>query len=100
MAMDSGLLDLKILALPHGLQTASSKPGADNPLDNLFSQWLSLPDTQRLVRYPVSLSRFPTFGLPLPSLGSACGFPCTELLELNFCRPSETRFRQLGALRL
>lgn len=50
MAVDVGILDSDLLYLPQDLPSPSGKPGAEKILDDLFTQWLSLPDSQRVVR--------------------------------------------------
>lgn len=49
MAIDVAILDPDLLQLPHDLPSPSGKPAAEKQLDDLFTQWLSLPDTQRVV---------------------------------------------------
>jgi hypothetical protein len=59
MAVDVvGLLDPDLLQLCPGVASPSScRPAASEKLlDDLFNQWLSLPDTQRMVRLLNSLS--------------------------------------------
>lgn len=50
MAGDAGFLNSDLLFLPQDLPSPSGKPAAEKLLDDLFSQWLSLPDAQRVVR--------------------------------------------------
>ncbi len=69
MGIDMGLLDLDLLQLPDLPSSPSPSSSSTSPkhslsharLDDLFAQWLSLPDTQRLVELtvspPLSLSR-------------------------------------------
>ncbi|KAH9569798.1 hypothetical protein CY35_02G009800 [Sphagnum magellanicum] len=57
MGIDMGLLDLDLLQLPDLPSSPSPSSSSTSPkhslsharLDDLFAQWLSLPDTQRLV---------------------------------------------------
>ncbi|XP_024359768.1 serine/threonine protein phosphatase 2A regulatory subunit B''alpha isoform X2 [Physcomitrium patens] len=48
MAVEVRILDPDLLQLPHDLPSPSGQP-AEKLLDDLFTQWLSLPDTQRVV---------------------------------------------------
>jgi serine/threonine-protein phosphatase 2A regulatory subunit B'' len=48
MVVDVSILDPELLNLPQDLPSPSGKPAAPI-LDDLFTQWLSLPDTQRVV---------------------------------------------------
>lgn len=50
MAIDVAILDPDLLQLPNDLPSPSGKPSTEKQLEELFSQWLSLPDTQRVVR--------------------------------------------------
>jgi len=50
MVVDIGILDSELLHLPQDLPSPSGKPAAEKILDDLFTQWLSLPDAQRVVR--------------------------------------------------
>jgi hypothetical protein len=50
MAVDAGILNSDLLYLPQDLPSPSGKPATEKLLDDLFSQWLSLPDAQRVVR--------------------------------------------------
>lgn len=49
MAIDVAILDPDLLQLPNDLPSPSGKPSTEKQLEELFSQWLSLPDTQRVV---------------------------------------------------
>lgn len=54
MAVEVRILDPDLLQLPHDLPSPSGQP-AEKLLDDLFTQWLSLPDTQRVVCTKTSL---------------------------------------------
>lgn len=58
MVVDVGILDSDLLYLPQDLPSPSGKPGAEKILDDLFTQWLSLPDAQRVVRTLSKLLEF------------------------------------------
>ncbi|XP_024399888.1 serine/threonine protein phosphatase 2A regulatory subunit B''alpha isoform X2 [Physcomitrium patens] len=49
VAIDMGILDPNLLQLPQDLPSSSGNLGADKLLDDLFTQWLSLPEAQRMV---------------------------------------------------
>ena len=55
MAVDVGILNSDLLYLPQDLPSPSGKPAAEKLLDDLFTQWLSLPDSQRVVRITVKI---------------------------------------------
>ncbi|KAG0586111.1 hypothetical protein KC19_2G065000 [Ceratodon purpureus] len=49
MSVDAGILNSDLLFLPQDIPSPSGKPAAEKLLGDLFSQWLSLPDAQRMV---------------------------------------------------
>lgn len=55
VAIDMGILDPNLLQLPQDLPSSSGNLGADKLLDDLFTQWLSLPEAQRMVTISLNL---------------------------------------------
>ena len=64
MSVDAGILNSDLLFLPQDIPSPSGKPAAEKLLGDLFSQWLSLPDAQRMVRITAEFFLyFPCFSL-------------------------------------
>lgn len=85
MSLDIGVLDTDLLHLPADFlpsPASKSPPVCKLHLEDLFSQWISLPDTQRLVRTIPRNSSMLALGLWLSTISSS---RCLIALLIGFC---------------